>query len=82
MEPSRLAELPWVSRQICVSVNEQVVHGIGGPRKLNEGDIVKCDVAASHKGFFADSTMTFPVGKVAPDVARLLKVTEEGLYRG
>lgn len=68
--------------QICVSVNEEVVHGIGGPRKLHEGDIVKLDVAASLDGYFADSTMTYPVGKVKPEVARLLKVTEEALFKG
>jgi methionyl aminopeptidase len=67
---------------ICVSLNEQVVHGIGGPRRLREGDIVKLDVAASYNGFFADSTMTFPVGQVKPEIARLLKVTEEALYKG
>lgn len=68
--------------QICVSVNEEVVHGIGGPRKLHEGDIVKLDVAASLNGYFADSTMTYPVGKVRPEVARLLKVTEEAMFKG
>ncbi|HEX2922896.1 MAG TPA: type I methionyl aminopeptidase [Chloroflexota bacterium] len=67
---------------ICVSINEQVVHGIRGSRQLNEGDIVKFDVAASHKGYFADSTMTYPVGQVRPEVARLLKVTEEALFKG
>ncbi len=67
---------------ICVSLNEQVVHGIRGPRQLQEGDIVKLDVAASYKGYFADSTMTYPVGEVKPEVARLLKVTEQGLWRG
>lgn len=67
---------------ICVSVNEEVVHGIPGNRKLRQGDIVKLDVAASLNGFFADSTMTYPVGEVKPEVARLLKVTEEALHRG
>lgn len=67
---------------ICVSVNEEVVHGIPGSRKLRQGDIVKLDVAASLNGFFADSTMTYPVGEVKPEVMRLLKVTEEALHRG
>ncbi len=67
---------------ICVSLNEQVVHGIRGGRQLHEGDIVKLDVAASYKGYFADSTMTYPVGEVKPEVARLLKVTEQGLWQG
>src|SRR5450756_280845 len=68
--------------QSCVSVNEEVVHGIGGSWKLHEGDIVKLDVAASLNGYFADSTMTYPVGKVKPEVAKLLKVTEEALFKG
>ena len=67
---------------ICVSVNEEVVHGIPGSRTLREGDVVKLDVAASLDGFFADSTMTYPVGQVKPDVARLLKVTNAALHRG
>lgn len=67
---------------ICVSVNEEVVHGIPGNRKLRQGDIVKTDVAASLNGYFADSTVTYPVGKVKPVVARLLQVTEEALRRG
>lgn len=67
---------------ICVSVNEEVVHGIPGGRKLRTGDIVKLDVAASYKGYFADSTKTYPVGEVSPEVARLLKVTEEAMFKG
>jgi methionyl aminopeptidase len=67
---------------ICVSVNEEVVHGIGGARKLRNGDIVKLDCAASHRGYFADCTKTFPVGEVKPEVARLLKVTDEALHLG
>lgn len=68
--------------QICVSLNEEVVHGIGGPKKLREGDVVKLDVAASLNGYFADSTMTYPVGEVSPEAAKLLKVTEEALWKG
>lgn len=67
---------------ICVSVNEEVVHGIGGSRKLGEGDIVKLDVACSLRGYFADSTLTYPVGKVDPEAAKLLKVTEQALHNG
>ncbi|MGI5835386.1 MAG: type I methionyl aminopeptidase [Chloroflexota bacterium] len=67
---------------ICVSINEEVVHGIPGNRRLRQGDIVKLDVAASLNGYFADSTKTYPVGEVKPEVARLLKATEESLYRG
>ena len=67
---------------ICVSVNEEVVHGIPGGRKLRQGDIVKLDVAASLHGYFADSTMTYPIGEVKPEAAQLLKVTQEALHRG
>lgn len=67
---------------ICTSVNEEVVHGIPGPRVLRDGDCVTVDLAASFKGWFADSAITVPVGKVAADVERLLKVTEDAMYRG
>lgn len=67
---------------ICTSVNEEVVHGIPGKRVLNEGDIVSIDFAANYHGWHADSAITVPVGTVAPEVQRLLKVTEDALYRG
>jgi methionyl aminopeptidase len=66
----------------CISVNEEVVHGIPGRRVLVEGDIVSCDCGVKLNGYFADSAWTFPVGRVSPHVDRLLKVTEEALYRG
>jgi len=67
---------------LCTSVNEEVVHGIPGARVLNEGDIVAIDLALSYQGWHADSAITVPVGTVAPEVQRLLQVTEEALYRG
>ncbi len=67
---------------ICTSVNEEIVHGIPGSRVLHEGDIVTIDFAASYKGWHADSAITVPVGEVAPDAQRLLKVTEDALYLG
>ena len=66
----------------CISVNEQVVHGIPSRRVLQEGDIVSCDVGARLNGYYADSAWTFPVGKVSKSTERLLKVTEEALYKG
>jgi methionyl aminopeptidase len=66
----------------CISVNEQVVHGIPSRRVLQEGDIVSCDVGARLNGYYADSAWTFPVGKVSRSTERLLKVTEEALYKG
>jgi len=67
---------------LCTSVNEEVVHGIPGKRVLAEGDVITLDFAANYNGWHADSAITVPVGKVSPEVQRLLKVTEDALYRG
>ncbi len=67
---------------LCSSVNEEVVHGIPGERVLKEGDIVTIDFAASYNGWHADSAITVPVGTIAPEVQRLLTITEEALYLG
>lgn len=68
---------------LCVSVNENVVHGIPGSYALEEGDIVSVDCGAVTKaGFNGDSTYTFCVGEVADDVKALLRVTKEALYAG
>jgi methionyl aminopeptidase len=66
---------------ICASVNEQVVHGIPSARALVNGDIISIDMGAKMDGFFGDSAVTVPVGEITPEAARLLKVTEESLYR-
>jgi methionyl aminopeptidase len=66
----------------CISVNEEIVHAIPGPRILQEGDLVTIDCCAELNGWLADSAFTFPVGKVSNQAARLLKVTEECLYKG
>ncbi len=67
---------------LCTSVNEEVVHGIPGERVLHEGDVITLDFAANYNGWHADSAITVPVGQVSPEVQRLLKVTEDALYRG
>ena len=67
---------------ICTSVNEEVVHGIPGSRKLQEGDIVSVDCGATYNGFVGDSAVTIPVGKIDPVSEQLLRVTEESLYQG
>src|SRR5690606_7913906 len=67
---------------ICTSVDHEVIHGIPGPRRLEEGQIVSVDIGATLDGYVGDSAWTYPVGEVAPDVRRLLEVTEEALYRG
>jgi methionyl aminopeptidase len=63
----------------CISVNEQVVHGIPGRRALREGDIVKLDTACKLNGWCADAAITLPVGEVRPEVKRLIKVAWETL---
>lgn len=64
----------------CISVNDEVIHGIPGPRKLLEGDIVSVDVGAYIDGFHGDSCKTFAVGKISEEAEVLLKSTEESLY--
>jgi len=66
----------------CISVNEQVVHGIPSDRVIQEGDIVSVDLCTSMKGFVGDSAYTFAVGEVADEVRQLMTVTKEALYRG
>ena len=63
----------------CISINEEVVHGIPGPRKLVEGDIVSIDTGCKLNGWCGDAAATYPVGQVAPDVQRLLDVTRQVL---
>ncbi len=67
---------------ICASVNEELVHGIPGPRVLQEGDILSVDVGAIYEGYHGDAAMTYPVGEVDEEARRLLEVTEGALYAG
>src|SRR5579859_7635141 len=67
---------------ICTSVNEEVVHGIPSKRVLREGDIVGVDVGAFYKGYCGDSARTYPVGRVGPEIEKLLNVTSEALEKG
>lgn len=67
---------------LCISIDDQVVHGIPGHRKLVEGELVSIDVGVKKHEFYGDGAWTFPVGKVSGDKARLMKVTEESLFRG
>jgi methionyl aminopeptidase len=67
---------------ICASVNHEVIHGIpSGQRILHDGDVISIDVGASLAGYFGDSAVTLPVGRVSEAAARLLRVTEESLYK-
>src|SRR5580692_6909970 len=63
----------------CISVNEEVVHGIPGKRKLKEGDIVTLDMALKVDGYCSDTAITVPIGVVHPKVQKLLNVTRETL---
>jgi len=67
---------------LCISLNEEVVHGIPSKRRLCEGDIVSIDCGLILDGFFADSAWTVAVGKISPEAERLLKVTRQALDDG
>ncbi len=67
---------------LCVSVNEEVIHGIPGPRKLKENDIVGLDLGINLRGYYSDAAITVPVGNISKKKKQLLKVTEEALYLG
>jgi methionyl aminopeptidase len=66
----------------CLSVNEQVVHGIGGARKIASGDIVSVDVGIIFEGYYSDTAVTVAAGTVSPEIAQLLTVAEASLYKG
>lgn len=66
----------------CISVNEEVVHGIPGARAIEEGDIVGFDLGVFHGGYHTDSAWTFAVGEVSPKIKQLLEVTEQALKLG
>lgn len=66
---------------ICISVNDEVVHGIPSPKKrLNHGDVVGLDFGVIYDGFYGDSAVTVPIGEIPQEVQNLLKVTEQSLY--
>lgn len=67
---------------LCVSPNEQVVHGIPNSEPLKEGDIISIDCGAIKNGFYGDHAYTFPVGEIDPETEKLLQVTKESLYVG
>lgn len=67
---------------LCISVNEVVVHGMPSERVLEEGDILGLDFGIYYQGFFGDSAVTLPVGKISEKAARLINVTRESLYAG
>lgn len=67
---------------ICTSVNDEIVHGIPGDRRLHEGDIISIDVGAVINGFHGDAARTFAVGKISEDKQQLIDVTKECFFKG
>ena len=67
---------------LCVSINDEIVHGIPGDRVLKEGDIVSLDFGAIYHGFHGDAAVTVPVGEVSPDAKRLIETTRACLEKG
>jgi len=67
---------------LCVSVNSEVVHGIPSETVLKEGDIISMDFGVLYKGYYGDSAITVPVGKVSSVAVKLMKITDEALYKG
>ena len=67
---------------ICASVNHEVVHGIPGPRKLEEGDIISIDIGSVYKGYYGDAARTHAVGEISPRARELIEVTRESFYEG
>ena len=79
--PDPRRQPPYPSN-ICISINDQLVHGVPRDRRLAEGDIVSFDLGATFQGYVGDAAITVAVGEVAPEAARLLETTEEALWAG
>ncbi|MBC7360869.1 MAG: type I methionyl aminopeptidase [Candidatus Aminicenantes bacterium] len=67
---------------LCVSINEEIVHGIPSSRKLKEGDIVSLDFGVVYQGYYGDAAITLPVGQVSDLARKLIEVAERSFYRG
>ena len=67
---------------VCISVNDEIIHGIPGPRVLKEGDIVSCDVGAYIGGFHGDCAATFACGRISPEAQDLIDVTRQSFFEG
>jgi len=67
---------------ICISVNEEVVHGIPNDRQLIEGDVISYDFGVNYRGMITDSAITVPIGKISPEVGKLISATKESLHAG
>ncbi|MCL2461176.1 MAG: type I methionyl aminopeptidase [Defluviitaleaceae bacterium] len=67
---------------VCISINEEVIHGIPGLKKLKDGDIVSVDIGAEYKGFNGDAARTHAVGETSPERLRLIEVTRNSFFEG
>ena len=67
---------------ICISVNDEIVHGIAGKRKLQDGDIVTLDICACYKGYHGDSAWSYSIGEISEEKAHLMEHTEKALFVG
>lgn len=67
---------------VCTSINEEIVHGIPGERKLLEGDIISLDLGINYEGFFSDAAVTLAVGRISAEKRKLIEVTRNALYEG
>lgn len=70
------------SGSACISINEQVIHGIPGSRKIKNGDIVSVDIGAFKNGYHGDAARTYAIGDVSPEVSKLIDVTRESFFEG
>lgn len=68
--------------RVCVSINDEIVHGIPGDRQIQEGDLVSIDLGCTYNGFVADCAVSVSVGNIGPEAERLIKITEEALWQG
>lgn len=67
---------------VCVSINDEIVHGIPGTREIHDGDIVSLDIGCTYEGFVADTAVSAGVGNVSPEAQNLIDVTREAVWRG
>ena len=67
---------------ICISMNDEVIHGIPSKRKVKDGDVVSLDLGINLNGYFSDAAVSIPIGNVKPEVIKLIKVTEDALKDG
>lgn len=82
-DPAGEPDLPPFPASLCISINEEVVHGIPSPRRvIAAGDVVSVDCGTNLNGYYGDSAYTFAVGQVAPQIQKLLQTTHDSLYMG